>query len=211
MINQDVDPDLEDFARLVNRLQETPTLLASIVNEFHVLSEPPASAGESDLRVGRPNCPPANAGSSDIFRWRDSDGEFSALEHVCHLRDIEVEGYAFRINRILADANPLLADIDGGLLAVERNYNEQDPVLALQAFFLGRTKNVEKLSGVDTQAPGRKGILEGVGELTLKRLVEMMQEHDESHLDELRLLRQRLQRRLTSGNERKLGSGQPRI
>src|SRR2546429_489103 len=53
-------------------------------------------------------------------------GEFSIVENVCHLRDIEIEGYTLRINRILNEEGPLLPDIDGGKLAVERDYNKQD-------------------------------------------------------------------------------------
>ena len=39
------------------------------------------------------------------------------LEHVCHLRDIEVEGYAPRLKRILSEDGPFLPDIDGRRLA----------------------------------------------------------------------------------------------
>jgi hypothetical protein len=38
----------------------------------------------------------------------------------------------------------------------------------------------------------RAGTLEGVGKITLMRLAEMMREHDEGHIEELRVLRQRL-------------------
>jgi hypothetical protein len=62
----------------------------------------------------------------------------SPLETICHLRDIEAEGYTTRINRILIETNPVLGDIDGGRLAVERNYNDQDPDLALHEFTIAR-------------------------------------------------------------------------
>jgi hypothetical protein len=37
----------------------------------------------------------------------------------------------------------------------------------------------------------------GVGQLTLKRLVEMMLEHDEGHVEDLRALHQKLKRKAT--------------
>lgn len=114
------------------------------------------------------------------------------LENICHLRDIEAEGYAKRIVRILDETNPFLADIDGGRLAVERGYNHQDPDLVLPAFVAARAKNIEKLRGVDAEDLERDGTLDGVGAVTLKRLAEMMREHDEGHVEELRVLRQKL-------------------
>src|ERR671932_277057 len=61
----------------------------------------------------------------DELRARADDGSFSIVEHVCHLRDIEREGYGSRIEKILGEESPTLADIDGAALARERCYNEQ--------------------------------------------------------------------------------------
>lgn len=168
MSDQDVDPNLDDFAGLLQRLRETPSTLATLID------------GLSDAEI----------------RWRNSDGEFSALENICHLGDIEAEGYAVRINRLLNETNPVLADIDGSRLAVERTYNEQDPDLRLSAFAIARTRNLEMLNGLGTGELDRKGSLEGVGIVTLRRLAEMMLEHDESHLQDLRSQRHELKRRL---------------
>jgi hypothetical protein len=189
----------------VSSLSEPP---ASAGGPVQSLSEPPASAGEPVVGVLRPEGPPANAGGSDKYfalRWRNSDDEFSALENVCHLRDIEAEGYAIRIDRILDETNPFLADIDGGRLAIERSYKDQDPNLALRDFIGARTKNLEKLRGVDTEDFEREGTLQGVGLVTLKRLLEMMCEHDEGHIEELRVLRQTLKRRASYRGTKKCG------
>lgn len=164
MSNEEHEPGPGDLAGLLKCLKETPNTLSALINDI----------------------------SDSELRWRNSDGEFSALENICHLRDIEAEGYATRINRILDETNPFLADIDGGRLAIERSYNDQDPDLALRAFVVARTKNLEKLRGVDTEELKREGTLEGVGLVTLKRLSEMMREHDEGHVGELRVLRRRL-------------------
>jgi len=37
----------------------------------------------------------------------------SELEHVCHLRDIEQDGYHVRIHRMLEESNPSLLSLDG--------------------------------------------------------------------------------------------------
>jgi len=165
MSREERQAEPEDLA-LLNALQETPTTLATLIDALP----------DSELR------------------WKNSDGEFSALENVCHLRDIETEGYTTRIDRILAETNPFLGDIDGGRLAFERRYNDQDPKLALRAFVVARMKNLEKLRAADTKKLEREGTLEGTGLVTLGRLAEMMLEHDQGHIEELRVLRRKLKR-----------------
>jgi hypothetical protein len=119
---------------------------------------------------------------------KPSPEEFSVLENVCHLRDIEIEGYSTRIRRILNEEHPVLADIDGARLAIERSYNEQNLNEALQAFAKARGQNVALLMSTNEEQLSRSGVLEGVGEVTLGKLVMLMNEHDEGHLDELRMI-----------------------
>jgi len=134
-------------------------------------------------------------GLSDTeMRRPESDGRFSALENICHLRDLESEGYGLRIDRMLDEANPLLPDFDGARAAAERNYNQQQSDAALAEFTSSRRRNIEKLRGLTSEEMQRAGTLEGVGDVTLKRLAEMMREHDESHLDDMRVLRLQLKR-----------------
>jgi DinB superfamily len=116
---------------------------------------------------------------------KPSPEEFSAIENVCHLRDIEIEGYSIRIRKILNEEHPSLPDIDGARLAIERDYNRQNLHEALEAFTLSRTQNVALLSQLNEPEANRTGVMAGVGSITLKKLVKMMAEHDESHIDEL--------------------------
>lgn len=129
----------------------------------------------------------------DSIQLRHSPEEFSILESICHLRDIEVEGYSVRIRRLLAEDDPQLDDIDGARLAVERDYNRQRIEPALETFATERTKNVELLCTINENDLERKASMQGVGEISLRALIKMMIEHDEGHLDELsragRLLR----------------------
>ncbi|MCU1263879.1 MAG: hypothetical protein JWM21_197 [Acidobacteria bacterium] len=118
-------------------------------------------------------------------RCRKADDYFSALEDVCHLRDLEVEGYAVRIDRILNEEQPVLGDFDGGRIAIERDYNSQDIRHALDAFTLARKQNVARLRSLTPEQLAREGVLEGVGHVSLKRLLLLMREHDEGHLQTL--------------------------
>src|SRR5262245_13896481 len=84
--------------------------------------------------------------SEAALKQKPSEKEFSVLEHVCHLRDIEREGYAIRIEKLLGEEAPILPDIDGDKLARERDYNHQQISAALADFAEARKKNVEKIS-----------------------------------------------------------------
>lgn len=50
------------------------------------------------------------AGRDDatLRRRTGAGGDFSLVEHACHLRDLEREGYLVRVRRILAEVTPEL-------------------------------------------------------------------------------------------------------
>jgi hypothetical protein len=116
------------------------------------------------------------------LRRRGTEDHFSPVEDVCHLRDLEIEGYAVRINRILDDEHPFLPDFDGGRIAFERDYNSQDIRQALGHFAEARRQNLERLRDLAPAQLTREGTLEGVGRITLAKLLLLMSEHDEGHL-----------------------------
>ncbi|MEP6570648.1 MAG: DinB family protein [Acidobacteriota bacterium] len=170
MTDETNDAPAADFTALLDFLNETPTKLENFT---------------------------AGLFATD-FCWQNSPDEFSALDNICHLRDLELQGYAPRIRRILAETDPALADFDGARVAAESNYNEQQPAVALQEFQTARQENVETFRGVAEEQLAREGTLAGVGKITLKRLAELMREHDEGHLEDVRVLTERIQRRRES-------------
>jgi hypothetical protein len=113
---------------------------------------------------------------------------FSAIGHLCHLRDVEVEGYHERIRRLRSESHPLLESLSGERLATERHYDGADPQRALAAFVAAREHSLAVLRSVEAWEWGRVGAFEGYGEVTLLRLVEIMAEHDAGHLLALREL-----------------------
>lgn len=161
------NPNDGEFAALLDFLNDTPKQLANLT----------CALTDAELRL--PN----------------SSGEFSVLENICHLRDLELQGYTARIRQMLAETEPTLADFDGARVAAESNYNNEQLDVALGAFQRARRENVARLQSLPEENIERTGALEGVGRITLRRLVEMMREHDEGHLDELRVLSQRLKLR----------------
>src|SRR5688500_12894921 len=53
---------------------------------------------------------------------------FTAIEQICHVRDIEIEGYQVRFKRTLAEPTPLLPSIDSEAVARQRGYGRADAV-----------------------------------------------------------------------------------
>ncbi len=126
------------------------------------------------------------------LRRKPAGDQFSFVENACHLRDIEVEGYGARIRKLLSEDRPQLPDLDGARLARERDYNSQDFGAALAAFAQARAENVRAVTELSTEQLGRAGTLEGVGQITLGKLLDLMRKHDEAHRQELVELRARM-------------------
>src|SRR5436189_609918 len=117
-----------------------------------------------------------------------SPGEWAIVENVCHLRDIESEGYSVRIDQLLHEDDPLLRDLNGNQLAIERRYIEDDCDAALRAFANARAQSVSLLRNADERAFAREGTFENAGRITLAQLVTKMREHDAGHLHDIALL-----------------------
>ena len=115
---------------------------------------------------------------------RPREDAFSLVDQVCHLRDLEEEGYTLRIRRLLREVHPELVDFDGAAVARARDYRVQDLTLALNALDLARRQNVAVLADLPLEALRRRGRLDG-REISLERLTAMMLEHDASHRQEL--------------------------
>lgn len=119
------------------------------------------------------------------LRQRPDDSHFSLLEQVCHLRDIEVEGYTRRLHLLLAEDRPTLHDLDGTALAKVRDYNAQAFLPALGAFQAARHANLLRLQRMHERDLTRRGHLEKVGEISIGRLLELWVAHDREHRKEI--------------------------
>lgn len=122
---------------------------------------------------------------AEHYRRRSTSGDWSFVEQVCHLRDIEVEGYQVRIARLLNESNPHLLDIDGDRLAAERDYLNQNLDAALADFTHARKMNVQSVRDLAGEQLSRQGQFGNDGQITLLELLEKMRQHDREHIDQL--------------------------
>ena len=121
--------------------------------------------------------------------WEGVPSEpLTAIEQVCHVRDIEVDGYHVRLHRTLYESNPTLVSIDTDALAKERMYSRSNAAEALAAFREARTKTVALIAGLTPEQFNRTAVFEGYGPLSLRSLVHYLCSHDQQHLAGLQWL-----------------------
>jgi hypothetical protein len=121
--------------------------------------------------------------------WEGVPSEaLTALEQVCHVRDIEIEGYHVRFQRTLNEDHPTLASIDTDALVRERAYASADAATALIAFREARARTVALIAGLAPAQFDRTAVFEGYGPLTLRSLVHYLCSHDQQHLAGLQWL-----------------------
>ena len=112
-------------------------------------------------------------------------GTFSPVEQCWHLADLERDGYAVRIRRLLDEPEPRLPDFDGARVAEERRYRTLSLAEGLVAFREARAANLAVLRSLGAAQWSRAGTQDEVGPVALCDIPHMMAEHDASHRAEI--------------------------
>ena len=113
---------------------------------------------------------------------------FTAIEQICHVRDIEIEGYQLRFQRTLSEHSPLLPSIDSEAVTKTRDYGNANPATVFAEFRAAREKTLGMLRGLDDAQFARPAVFEGYGPVTLRGLVHYLCSHDQQHLSGLQWL-----------------------
>jgi hypothetical protein len=113
---------------------------------------------------------------------------FTALEQICHVRDIEIEGYQVRFRRTLDENSPLLPQIDSEAVAKQRNYGAADAMKVFAEFRAARADTLTMLRDLDEARFARVAVFDGYGPVTLRGLVHYLCSHDQQHLSGLQWL-----------------------
>ena len=121
--------------------------------------------------------------------WQGIPSEhFTPIEQVCHVRDVEVDGYHVRFRRTLQESNPFLPDLGSEALAKQRDYASANPTEVIAAFREARAQTVKHLSGLSDAQLARPAVFEDYGPVTLRSLVHYLCSHDQQHLAGLQWL-----------------------
>ena len=121
--------------------------------------------------------------------WEGVPSEaFTAIEQLCHVRDIEIEGYHVRFRRTLSEHEPFLPAIDSEAVAQERNYGAADTEAVFARFRAAREQTLAMLHALTPAQYQRKAEFEGYGPVSLRGLVHYLCSHDQQHLAGLQWL-----------------------
>ncbi len=125
---------------------------------------------------------------TDTATWAQpaTPGGWSANAVAAHLRDVETEVNAARIEAVLNQDNPFIAGVDTDQWAAERDYLNADGAAAMAAFADARRATIAHLRGLAPDAYNRTARHALLGRTSLRELIEVILDHDQVHLRELR-------------------------
>ncbi len=112
----------------------------------------------------------------------------TAIEQVCHVRDIEIEGYHVRFQRTLHKAHPTLPGIDSEALAVTRSYATSNASDALATFRAARATTLQLIARLQPEQWRRTALFDDYGPTTVRGLAHYLCSHDQQHLAGLQWL-----------------------
>jgi FMN phosphatase YigB (HAD superfamily) len=117
--------------------------------------------------------------------YRPAVGEWSVLEILCHLADMDAEVNLPRLRKVLNETNPFVAGLDTDAWAVARQYIRRDPKQSLRNFVSARLELIaflEGLSPVDWQRQARHAIF---GPTSLHEMAIFAAGHDRLHVRQI--------------------------
>lgn len=127
-----------------------------------------------------------------LLLFTPAPGKWSILEILCHLRDMEREGYLERYTRILAENEPRLPDLNGDALAIERDYRGQKAGDVLRDWMRLRRESLRLLKKSKPEQWRRAGVHETAGRLTIDDLVvRHAVGNDTAHLAQIDAIKRR--------------------
>jgi hypothetical protein len=120
-----------------------------------------------------------------LWKKRPRPDEWSLLEIICHLRDVDREVNKPRLQKVLNENDPFIPGEDTDPWAQERGYIDQNGLEALQQFIIARLEMLDMLETVKTeewQRPARHAFF---GRTTLAELVNIIAQHDRLHIRQI--------------------------
>lgn len=122
-----------------------------------------------------------DAARSGRFTQPPSEGEWSALETLIHLRDIVIHDYGLRIRRLLYEDAPLFTDFDEEgyrRASLEREEKEDD---LLKTIIAEHEQLARLLQTLADEAWLRQGRHPSLGVMSIEFLARRVGEHAEEH------------------------------
>jgi hypothetical protein len=129
-----------------------------------------------------------------LLLWTPAPGKWSIQEIVCHMRDMEREAYLARYQRIMAEDNPTLPDIDGDRYALERDYRSLKLGEVLRDWARARKECLKILKKVKGDSWQRVGTHETAGPLSMEAFLRRHAAgNDGAHLGQIEAIKGRFE------------------
>jgi hypothetical protein len=158
-------------------LTESPTGPATVEFSGRPIDEVKTALGSVSVEMTRL----LEGRTGDDLMQPANDGGWGIVEIAPHFRDWEVV-IADRVQRILAEEEPVLEEHDDSLWAIEHDYRSQDPREAMAEFRTLREALVKRVSALPDSAWLRRATIPKRGVITLHWLLDNLCDHDAKHL-----------------------------
>ncbi len=122
--------------------------------------------------------------SEETLHHRPADGEWSAVEIVAHIADLDAFNRTERFNAMLIEENPALPAYEPDARVMEANYQALTGTDALELMKRERDLITVLLEGLRPHELARTGVHPRYGERTLQQMADM-RNHDRTHLDQV--------------------------
>lgn len=126
------------------------------------------------------------------WQFRPAESEWSPIEIVAHLRDVDGEVNLPRVRSVVETDNPFIAGVDTKSWAVERNYQAEPGREARQGLITTRQQLCAFLAEQPEAAWARPARHAYFGPTHLAEMVGWILDHDRLHLEQLRVTRQKI-------------------
>ncbi len=121
----------------------------------------------------------------ELWKKRPRPDEWSLLEIICHLRDVDREVSKPRLQKVLNENDPFIPGEDTDPWAQERGYIDQNGLEALQQFIIARLEMLDMLESVKMEEWRRPARHAFFGRTTLAELVNIIAQHDRLHIRQI--------------------------
>ena len=120
--------------------------------------------------------------SSDIVKMKPNEKEWSVIEIICHLKDVDQDVNIPRVSTIIKENEPFIEGADTHPWVSERRCWEEDSAQLLRSFIEKRIELVQLLESLPPDAWQREAQHAILGRTTLLELMRIVVEHDMLHI-----------------------------
>ena len=123
--------------------------------------------------------------TSEKWKKSNTEDEWSPVEILCHLRDVDSEINILRLKTILSESNPFIKAVDADKWAEERKYKIEDGPSVFNEFVESRLELLEILSTLENNTWEKAARHTIFGPTTLFELLKIIARHDRLHIQQI--------------------------